>query len=199
MSYCIKKALFLIVYLLFSAIIASGVLSIEGLAFLKIILLLANLILFLYISCGITYQDGQKAFKVRISNDKERERIVLTGEDCKLDLKGEYHISKGFIIGALSCLPLVVLLVIYAIMGSNNPDAQGMGQIAGAIYLLVYGFFNIDAYNVQTVVMYASYYWALLAIPVIVLSQGIAYYLGARKIECQQEKIKETHNRIYGE
>ena len=198
MKYYLKKSLFLIVYLLFTATIAASILSIEGLAVLKLILLIANLALFLYISCGITFQDGQKAYKVLVSNDKLRERIVETGEEITLNTKEEYHVKKGFIIGALACVPMVLLLIVHAIVTNSNPENIVFGQAAGVLYMNVYGFFNVDFLNVQSVVLYASFYWALLAIPLLIVAQGVSYYLGARKIMFQQEQIKNTHQRIYG-
>ena len=45
----------------------------------------------------------------------------------------------------------------------------------------------------------AIYYWSLLAIPVIVLATGISYILGGKKIELQQQRIREKQRRIYGE
>ena len=199
MGYYIKKALFLMLYLLFTAVIAASILSIKGHGIFRLLLLLANLALFLYISFGITSQDGQKAYKVLLANDKEREYIIKTGEDRPLNLKGEYHIKNGFIIGALMCVPLVVLLIIHAIITNVDPANIGFGNMAGFLYMLVYAFFNIDfAGNIETV-LYASYYWSLMAIPVIVVSQGLAYYLGAKKIRMQQEQIRKKHESIYGE
>ena len=43
------------------------------------------------------------------------------------------------------------------------------------------------------------FYWSLIAIPVIVLTIGIAYYLGGKKIELQQQKIKEKQRLLSGE
>ena len=199
MKYYLKKALFIIIYLLFAGILANGALNIEGHWIFRLGLLIVNLALFLYISCGITFQDGQKAYKKLIANDGEREYMVKTGELREIDTKEEYHVSKGFIIGACACIPLVILLIIHAIATSSNPENTGAGNLAAFVYMLVFGFFNVDFASVQSAVVYASPYFALLSIPVIVIAQGIAYYLGARSIRGQQEKIKRTHQSIYGE
>ncbi len=199
MKYYLKKALFIIVYLLFAGIIANGALNIEGHWIFRLGLLIVNLALFLYISCGITYQDGQKAYKKLIANDSEREYMVKTGEIREIDTVDEYHWSKGFIIGACACVPLVILIILHALISTPIPETAWAGNLVTFIYMLVFGFFNVDFASVQSEIVYASPYLVLLAIPVIAISQGIAYYLGARSIRLQQDKIKRTHQSIYGE
>ena len=111
MKFYLKKAFFILVYIVLTSFIAMAVLLIKGEIALKIILLIANLGLFGYIVCGIAYQDGQRAYKVLHSNDKEREYIVKTGEYRKLKVSEEYKAYKGFLIGFISCVPLVVMLL----------------------------------------------------------------------------------------
>lgn len=199
MKFYTKKVGFVILYTMFTGIIASGILSIEGLVVLKIGLLLANIALFLYISCGITYQDGQKSYKILLSNDREREYMIKTGDICDICTTNEYHIRKGFLIGVFACVPLIILLALNLIITSANPQNVVVGEIAGFLYLPIYAFFNLDVANVHQELMYAPYYWTLLIIPLLVISQGVAYYLGAKKIEAQQESIKRTHQSIYGD
>jgi hypothetical protein len=42
-------------------------------------------------------------------------------------------------------------------------------------------------------------YWTLVYVPVVMLSIGVSYILGAKSIENQQEQIKHIHKQIYGE
>ena len=112
MKYYLKKFFIILVYLISSGIIASSVLVIEGNAWLKLVLLILNLALFIFIYSAIAFKDGEKALKVRISNDKLRQLIVQTGDDYKLDLDGEFTIRKGFITGVSACIPLIVLLLL---------------------------------------------------------------------------------------
>ena len=121
MKYYLKKFFLLVIYLISSGIIGSGILIIEGMAWLKLILALLNLALFVFIYCAIAFKDGEKALRVRVSNDKLRELIVKTGDDYKLDLEGEYTIRKGFITGAMACIPLLVLLLLnFVVKGATN-------------------------------------------------------------------------------
>ena len=65
--------------------------------------------------------------------------------------------------------------------------------------MVFYGFFNLDFESAHKVVLYAPYYWTLVAIPILVILHGVFFYLGGGKAELQQEKIKKTHIHLYGE
>lgn len=196
MKYYLKKFFLLFVYLISSGIISSGVLTIEGLPWLKLLLLAANLALFVFIYCAIAFKDGEKALMVRISNDKMRELIVQTGNDYKLDLDGEFTVRKGFITGATTCIPLLIFLLLDLLIGNPNNVAVKVLQL---LYMVFYGFFNIDFLSAHRTVLYASYLWTLIAIPFLIVLHGVFFYLGGRKMQAQQDKIKETHKKFYGE
>ena len=199
MKYYLKKAFFILVYIVLTSFIAMAILLIDGQLALKVLLLLANLALFVYIVCGMAYQDGQKAYKVLTANDKEREYIIKTGEDRKLKEDEEYKVYKGFVIGFISCVPLVVMLIIHLIMGQNQQGNTSMSLSANYLYFFVSAFFNLDPNGVQEVVFYSSPYWSLISIPIIMLAHGICLILGARKIKMQYESVKSIHKSIYGE
>ena len=198
MKFYLKKAIIGLVYLLFSAVTAYGVLFIPGLTWLKIILLILNLSLYGYILASTAFQDGQASYKVRMINDLNRQQIVLTGEDIPIDTQKEYRPYKGFIIGLVICVPLIVLLIIHLIVTSTNPLNQDFGVTASFLYLSFYAFAGAK-FGVDKVFASVSPYWTLIAIPVIVLIQGLFFYLGGRKIELQQEMIKEKHKILHGE
>jgi hypothetical protein len=98
----------------------------------------------------------------------------------------------------------VVLLLVHTILifavGTNY---VGAGAIASFIYMIVFAFtrMNLPAVveGVAPVIDPFMYYWTILAIPLIVISVGVPYMLGARKIELQQERIKAKHRSIYGD
>ena len=80
----------------------------------------------------------------------------------------------------------------------------GAGAIAGFIYLMIFAFARLNVPTASEGAVVAAinptvYYWSLLAIPVIVLTVGVPYVLGARKIELQQARIREKQRQIYGE
>ena len=76
MKYYLKKMFIMTVYLVSSGIIGASIFLIEGASWLKLILLILNFGLFLFIYCSIAFKDGEKALRVRYSNDKLRELIV---------------------------------------------------------------------------------------------------------------------------
>ncbi len=193
MKFYLKKAIIGLVYLLFSAVTAYAVLLIPNLVGLKVVLLGLNLLLYCYILSATAFQDGQTSYKVRMANDLNRKQIVLTGEDIPLDTQKEYKAYKGIIIGLVVCLPLVVLLLLHTIFQN-----QGFGRTAGFCYMSFYAFAGVNV-KIDKLFSLISPYWALLAIPVIVLVQGLFFYLGGRKIELQQEMIKEKHRMLHGE
>ena len=198
MKYYLKKAMIGFVYLIFSAITAYGILFIPDLSWLKIVLLVLNIGLYSYVLGATAFQDGQAAYKVRMANDLNRKQIVLTGEDIPLDTKNEYKPYKGFIIGLIICAPLIILLIIHAIVTSSTPSNVDFGNTACFIYMMAYAFAGVGV-SIDKVFILVPPYWALLSVPLIVLIQGTLYSLGARKIELQQEMIKERHKMIHGE
>lgn len=205
MWFYIKQSFISFCYLFFAAMIAISIMAITdpSLVWLKYVLLVLNVALYVFIVAATSYKDGQNALKARVANDLERMRIIETGEELPLKLKEEYKAWKGFLFGGISCVPLVVLLLIHTVLiFAVGPNNTGAGVIASFIYMMVFAFTRANIPVVEDapiVVDPYMYYWALLAIPVIVLTVGISYILGAKKIERQQEMIKAKHRAIYGE
>lgn len=199
MKYYLTKGLFILVYIVLTSFIAMGILLIDGQVALRIVLLIANLALFVYIVCGMGYQDGIKAYKVMLANDKEREYIIKTGDYRKLKASEEYKVYKGFLIGFVSCVPLVVMLIIHLIIAPSGQESTNMSISANYVYFFISAFANLDPNEIYETLVYASPYWSLLSIPTIMLSHGITFILGARKIKSQQKAVKEIHKSIYGE
>ena len=182
-------------YLLFMITTSYAISVLEEKFFiLQIVLAIANLLLYFVILAGASFKDGEQALKVRNVNDLKRQEIIRTGEDIKLKIHEEYAPWKGFLAGFIACVPLILCLIIHSILLFSGSSVDFFGQAAGIIYngffVLVRIFSDITPY---------SYYWALLCIPFIVGLSGVPYMLGARKIELQQERIKETHKLIHGE
>ncbi len=196
-KYYVKNAVLPFVYLFFMAITAFGILAIQNanLIWLQYVLLVLNLGLYLFIVAAYAYKLGQDALKTRNANDLERKQMVLTGELRPLKLNEEYKPHKGFMIGFTACVPLIVLMLVHTIMiicGAGN----GFGVAASIVYLAFYAFFRVGGAESPSP---ATFYFTLVALPAIMLTCGIAYYLGARKIKMQYDKIQENQRRIYGE
>ena len=200
MWYYVKQALLPFIYLFFNAITAFGIICIQGadLTWLRVLLLILNIGLYCVIVCAASYKDGQEALKVRIANDLERVQIVKTGESLPLKLKEEYKPWKGFLFGLIACAPLVILLLIHTIVVASS-GSVAVGGIAGFIYMMVFGFAFAGGTGTGTVLAPSTYYISLIAIPLIMLATGIPYVLGGKKIELQQQRIKEKQRSIYGD
>lgn len=191
--YYLKQTFIPIIYTLFSAVMALGIVSTNWTGWLKVALLVLNLILHVYIIFTFNYKEGQDALKVRTVNDLERVNIIKTGEDRKLDTQREYKAHKGIIIGLYICIPLFILMVIHAIiLLSSSASASLAGGTAAFLYHMVYGLFYVLDET-------ASCFYCLLYAPLVIAVTGLSYYLGARKIENQQNSIRETHRQIYGD
>lgn len=203
MLYYLKQAIIPVVYLFFMAITAFGILCIQGMDWLQYVLLTINLGFYLFIIGRVAMTEGEIAIKTRIANDLEREQIILTGEDRELNLTKEYKPYKGYLFGLSSCLPLLIMLLIHTIMTLIDPSAIGAGSLAAFIHMAFFGFLRVGVVNLdsETIMPLAPsfFYWMLLIIPIMMLTTGISYMLGARKIELQQEAIKERQKMIYGE
>ena len=75
---------------------------------------------------------------------------------------------------------------------------NGAGIVACVIYLCFFAFFRANTAGVAQAT-FGTYYISLVALPVIVAAMGVSYYLGAKKIERQYQRIRENQRRIYGE
>jgi hypothetical protein len=193
--YLIKQTIVPFIYLLFGTMIALGILMIEDLVWLKVVLLLLNVGLYVVIVGATSFKDGEMGYKALMANDLERMNIIRTGEDRPLKLKEEYAIWKGFVPGLITCIPLVLCLIIHVIINNGGQNMQAAG-ICNFIYMTFGAFAHVGALEVAPS---WSVYVNLLALIVVPLSTGFAYYLGARKIRLQQEMIAEKKRQIYGE
>ncbi len=197
----IKEIFLPLVYTGLASLIALGILGIENerLVWLKVVLLILNIALLLFIVATNFFKEGEKALKVRIANDFEREHIVLTGENRALQINEEYKPWKGFLIGFISCAPLVILMLVHTVLLIAGVESKA-GAIASFIYLLVFGFNCLDLSALSsTTITVTQPYITLIFIPIMVLAVGFSYMLGARKVELQQQRIKKIHREIYGE
>lgn len=201
MKYYVKQAVLPFLYLLFTAMTASCIMLIgDNLLWLKIILSVLNVGLYAMVIGMTSFKDGEQAVRVQVANDLERKIIVRTGENRPLKLKEEYKPYKGFLIGFISCVPLIVLLILHTIFYFAT-GYTGLGGISALIYLMFFVFFKLKNGDVSSTTgsEWYSFYGALIAVPVIMLITGVAYILGAKKTIRQQEMIKAKQREIYGE
>ena len=202
MKYYFKQGIFPFIYQIFMAMIAFGILMIEELIWLKILLAALNIALYLFIVAAVAYKEGQEALKVQMANDLERREIIRTGEDRPLKLHEEYKPWKGFFFGFIACVPVVALLLLHTIVYLATGSYMRFGAIAGIIGLMFFIFFRLNVSSAATEtasVSWYTYYGTLVALPILMLTMGIAYIMGAKKIMRQQEMIRAKQRSIYGD
>ncbi len=197
MKYLFKLSIIPFLYLIFMLVLSFMIMLIpQNLAWLRYIGAVCCLGVYVYIVFGVMYREGETALKVRISNDIERRVIVETGEDRPLKTAKEYKAWKGFVAGLIVCAPLIILMLIHTILiFAFGYDYIGAGMGASFLYFIVYIFFRIPGGEGTAF----TYYYTLLAIPLIMLIMGFAYIYGARRISVQQERLTQTEDEIYGE
>ncbi len=200
----VKQAIIPFVYLIFATVVSIAIMSLGNeYLWLKYVLGVLNVALYLTIVCTTCFKDGQEALKVRTANDLERMQIIKTGEDRPLKLHEEYKWWKGAIIGGFICVPMLLLLIAHTILILINPSLNGCGIVVAFLYMFIFSFFIFNrtgsGVSALSPMSPESFYLVLIAIPIITLACGISYYLGAQKIERQQQAIRERHREIYGE
>jgi hypothetical protein len=198
----LKKSIIPFAYMVLSSRVSMGILTIEdNLIWLKVLLSILNLGLYSVVTGAFAFKEGEQALKVRVANDIERKQIIRTGEDRPLKLHEEYKWWKGFLIGAISCSPIVVLMLVHTILILINPALNGSGIAASMIYLTGFAFMMLNKSVNPTIlsVNSARCYFNFVTIVIVSVAYGIGYNLGARKIQLQQDAIKEKHREIHGE
>lgn len=197
MLYYLKQSVLSLFYLFTLSVTAACICIIQdpALLWLKIILGILNLGLYITLVSMASFKDGEKAMKVRNANDLERQLIVKTGEYRPLKIAEEYKPWKGFIFGLITCIPLILLTITHAIVTAIIPKQVIFGNISALMYMFVYCF---NGFSLKMVIPAVNFYFPLLALPVIVLSTGIPYLLGGRRVEKAQRKIEEKRLEIYG-
>lgn len=202
MKFYLKQGIIPFVYIIFVSVISMAILAIgDDLVWLKAVLCTCNIALYSAVAVGTSFKEGQTALKVRVANDLERQQIIKTGEYRPLKKHEEYKWWKGFLIGGIACLPLLILLLLHTILIIINPALNGCGVVASFIYMAFFAFIMLKVGKADNTVPIepTKFYFGLIALPIVMLACGIGYNLGARKIQQQQNAIKQKHREIYGE
>ena len=194
----LKQSIIPFIYLLLMALTSLSIGAIQGkhLVWLRLLLSVLAFGLYAVVVGAISYKEGQEAMKIRYANDIERRVIIRTGENRPLERVKEYQTWKGFTVGLVVCIPLVIMLIVHTILILVNPVNVGAGVLSGYVYMVWFMIFRCD---LSVAVTAGTYYLVLTAIPAFACVTGIPYYLGGRKIEIQQERILEKQRQIYGD
>lgn len=202
--YFIKQVFVPFMYLGMFAMIDFAILCIgdtQSLVALKICLIAACLIFYVVLVAIVSHREGQASYKVMLANDINRREIIKTGREYPIKEAEEYKPYKGFVSGLFVCIPLIICTIIHLCMNGFSNTAVGSnatnsaGVVMSFIYMVVFAFARA---NSAWVIMPNTFYICLTVLPVIVLSMGIPYIFGAKKIAKQQEKIKQHQSYLHG-
>lgn len=195
--YYFKQALFSIIYLIFMAVIAIGIIYIQ-IPWVSVLLGILNFLLYCTIMFLAYFKSGGQAYKVLMQNDLDRLEIIRTGENIRLKRMEEYKPYKGFLIGLFVCLPLIVFMLIHLILYfSLGPQYNGAGASGTIMYLVFYAVYQSFIKDIQ--VKSAYYFFTLLFVPIVSSVSGVAYILGAKKVKKQYDLAEQKKKEIYGE
>lgn len=196
MWYFIKQSIFLVGLMFFMMTTSLLILRI-GVPIAEFFLSLLNLGLYSTAIILIFYKEGQTAWKLRQSNDIERRNIIATGKNIPLKTTPEYKAWKGFIFGIISCLPMMIMLIVHAIMG----DTSG-GTSAGSVCSVMHYVFWLPYFELRATLTpgfipgFVDYFGVLYAVVLMSFLTFIGYYAGARKLQRAQDKVEMRKKEI---
>ena len=196
-QYYYKKANFAFIYLIITLVTGlTGLAFSNDLLILKILLGVMNIGLYGYFVIYYNYKTGEEAMSIRFSNDINRLEIIKTGKDIALKTTEEFKWWKGFFIGLISAIPLIVLWALHFLLVLiTGSETTIFGAITLFLYVLVIYFFNISGEGLANT---SSFYLTSIYLPFVVLLSGIGYLLGARKAKTRQAGFDELNEEIYG-
>ena len=198
MKYYLKNALFGFVYLILMDLTALLISLISSKTW-QFILAMVAIAFYCFVVGTIFFKEGESALDLRHSNDAQRRRMVETGEIYEIKTIPEYKPYKGFVMGAIICVPLVFVLILHLIIGlSTGGMANGAGAAAVIMYYLFFVPYAAFHSGMETF-LFGEYFIVLYSIAVISATTGIAYILGARKSQRKYDIIERKHREIYGD
>lgn len=128
-------------------------------------------------------QNGLAAYRRTVLGEKKR--AGGTADKRALYKTGEYALWKGFVIGAVSCVPFVVFQFIQCVA----PNIVCEFILKYAFGWAVYPFIVIsEAPSVGNLSPWLNFIWVV--IPVCI--HALAYYMGARGEKKRQSKVEEA-------
>ena len=192
MWYYVKNLLFSLAFLFGMGLLPYGIetLKIDS---IKLPLNILNILFFFLIMGFAMYKEGEESRKRLKANDIERKRILQTGELRPIKRSSEYRGWKGFFMGALVCSPLILTLLVHAIIYICGGTYEMIAVVGITLFM---GFFmpyiRIKYGSMMNEnLVFTEYFACLYVVPLIVLVYGIAYILGARKVEKKYRFIEE--------
>ena len=185
-SALLKESIIIIVYTVLESLISLMILMINSLA-AKVFLLILNVAFFAFMCIIFSKSLGEKQYKAKMTADIRRSKgnIVDIKKYCKPE--NEYRFINGLLLGMLASIFLYILLIIRFLIKSKT----GIDAVIKLLYFIYGAFLTLTDKSL-------SVYYLLLFSLITVGVCAFGYYLGAKKIMLQQDKLQKTHEEIYG-
>ena len=169
-----------VMYLFMSMmLLATELITTEGLEWLKILLGIICIAIGIFFNGLLAYTAGIQHYDALITGNLHRKNIeegIASGGDHRLEL--EYSPWKGFYIGFLLGLPVILLAGLACIPGAISEEASTIG----GLMLLMFGGYALVpvtwCYG-GGAIPEGGYAWAMLFVIVNVVVTGVFYIVGA--------------------
>lgn len=180
-----KEGFVIFVYIIIMGVIAIIAAVIKSLA-LRAAAYIATVLFFIFFVVIFAKNSGEKQYKNLLTGNIRRSKGVGEEIDKYCKPYEEYRVYKGFLIGTSVFLPMYLLILLNLIIKSG-----GIQIALKLIYAISYMPLIIFKENI-------SIYFMVLLSVLYIAAAGFGYFLGAKKIMLQQEKLQKTHDLIYG-
>ena len=194
MKYILRLTIAPLVFFIFFIIIAMGIQALNAGDVLRVILGCLAFILLVLCLGGIMLKEGEDAIKILLANDIQRREIIRTGRDVEINVSKEYRPWKGFIVGVIFCIPLVIFIILFA----TNGVQEGMLNF-GKLTEVVYSPFYVLVGDFNKTTSLDVYIGAIFVLVCFPLMLGIPYVLGAHRRKNQTRIAEEMHKNIHGD
>ena len=194
MKYILRLTIAPLVFFIFFIIIAMGIQALNAGDVLRVILGCLAFIMLVLCLGGIMLKEGEDAIKILLANDIQRREIIRTGRDVEINVSKEYRPWKGFIVGVIFCIPLVIFIILFA----TNGVQEGMLNF-GKLTEVVYSPFYVLVGDFNKTTSLDVYIGAIFVLVCFPLMLGIPYVLGAHRRKNQTRIAEEMHKSIHGD
>ena len=106
----------------------------------------------------------------------------------------EYKVWKGFVVGLICCIPLIVMVLLHLISFPRGDTSR-----VSIICEMVYGVFYSIGRTYQHTNESGFFIGAIVVVLSLSIMNGVPYMIGARLRRLQQEKIKRMNEELHGE
>ena len=195
-SYLLKQSLFNFAYHILTMMTAAAISLIE-ITWLKMVLFVLNIALYATIVFFSSRAQGEKEKKQEYANDIERRHVAETGDYVNINEREEYRPLNGFFTGLITCIPLLLLVVFFLVFTLADVAQNTIVVITN----ILYGTFTmpLSIVSEDLSIRVLNYFCSLYAIFIICGATSFGYFVGAKRVEKQHERVGSIHKQIYGD